>query len=99
VNSPILVISPKARDDLKNIYQYGVRNWGATHAAKYLDTLSAQLWSLKKHPKIGIEREDILANMRCISIERHVVFYRLQTENIEIVRVLHSRQDPQRHIG
>jgi len=31
-------------------------------------------------------------------MESHVVFYQVQSNHIEIVRVLHARQDPNRHI-
>lgn len=47
---------------------------------------------------MGIESEELLPNMRSFSIDSHVVFYRLQQSQVEIVRVLHGRQDPRHHI-
>jgi len=93
-----LVLSPRSLDDLKGIYQYGVLNWGAVQASDYLDTLKAYFWKLTEQPKIGVEREELLLHMRSFSVEHHIVFYRLQSDYIEIVRVLHTRQDPQLHI-
>jgi toxin ParE1/3/4 len=93
-----LIVSPIARDDLKDIHQYGVRNWGVDQAASYLDLLKSQFWLLTEHPRMGIDRATLAPAMRSLSVGSHVVFYRLQAAHIEIVRILHGRQDPQRHI-
>jgi toxin ParE1/3/4 len=93
-----LVISPAARDDLKQIYQYAARNWGAPRAASYLDHLKERLWHLAEHPEMGVSRDEILPAMRSVTADSHVVFYRLQDPQVQIVRVLHTRQDPRLHI-
>lgn len=93
-----LIISPIARDDLKDIYQFGMRSWGEAQSSKYLDTLKVHFWTLTEQPKMGIEREELLPNMRSFPVESHVIFYRLEAKQIEIIRVLHERQDPIRHI-
>ncbi len=93
-----LIISPIARDDLKKIYQYGTLNWGKARASRYIDHLKAQFWSLTEHPERGIERDELLSAMRSITLESHVIFYRTKNQQLELIRVLHGRQDPQRHI-
>lgn len=93
-----LVISPIAQDDLKNISQFGIHNWSKSQSSKYLDTLKAHLWTLTEQPKMGVERDELLLNMRSFPVESHVIFYRLKLEQIEIIRILHGRQDPKRHI-
>ena len=93
-----LVISPAALNDLKKIYQFGTLNWGTSRASNYLDSLKKQFWTLAEHPQMGIEREELFVAMRSLVIESHVIFYRTSKQKIEIVRVLHGRQDPQRHI-
>ena len=47
---------------------------------------------------MGAEREELLPDMRSFSVDSHVVFYRLQQSQVEVVRVLHGRQDPRRYI-
>ena len=98
MNSQILVISPLARDDLKTIYQYGVVTWGKSQASCYLGNLKNQFWNLARHPKMGMERDELLSTMRSHVVESHVVFYRLKGKQVEIIRVLHGRQVPQRYI-
>ena len=93
-----LFIAPAAAADLKEIYQYGLRQWGQTQSESYLEKLKIQLWSLTEQPLMGTERPELLAGMRSLPIERHILFYRVNATRVEIVRVLHGRQDPQRHL-
>lgn len=92
-----LVVSPLSRDDLKGIFQYGLRNWGEPQAAAYFELFKNHLWNLTEQPKTGVERKVLLPNLRSFPVESHVVFYRLQNKRIEIVRIFYGRQDPQRH--
>jgi toxin ParE1/3/4 len=93
-----LVISPAAKSDLKEIYQYGVQQWGAEQSAHYLDAIKQRLWLLLTQPMLGAERPELLTNTRSLAIQSHIVFYRLNDDQIEIIRVLHARQDPLRHL-
>ena len=93
-----LVISPSAQDDLKNIFQYSLNNWGETQAIEYLDALKTQLWTLTEQPLIGIERSELLPDLFSFPVESHIIFYRKTSTRIEIVRILHRRQDPQRNL-
>lgn len=93
-----LVISPVARDDLQGIYQFGLRNWGQERASKYLQNLKERFLALTEQPLIGIERPELLTKMRSFPVDSHIVFYRIRPGKIEIIRVLHGRQDPNRHI-
>ncbi|KIH75427.1 toxin ParE1/3/4 [Geoalkalibacter ferrihydriticus] len=91
-----LVISPAARDDLRDIYLFSLRNWGQNQSSKYIENLKECLWSLTERPHIGMERPELLPEIRSFPIESHIVFYQVQSKHITIVRVLHSRQDPNR---
>jgi toxin ParE1/3/4 len=93
-----LFLAPAARNDLRDIYQYSELNWGTIKATSYLEKLQSQLWNLTVHPMMGLERTTFFANMRSLAVESHVIFYRLQDTRIEIVRVLHKRQDPLYHL-
>jgi len=93
-----LVISPAARDDLRGIYQFGLRNWGENQSSRYLENLKERFWSLTKLPHIGVERPELLPAIRSFPVKSHVIFYQVRSGQIEIIRVLHDRQDPNRHI-
>ena len=93
-----LVISPAAKNDLKDIYQYGLRQWGHAQSESYLSTIKNQFWLLTHQPLMGIERPELLPDTRSLPIESHTLFYRVTANRVEIIRVLHGRQDPQRHL-
>ena len=93
-----LVIAPAARNDLKEIYQYGLRQWGQARSESYLSTLKNQFWLLTQQPLMGTERPELLPDTRSLPVESHTLFYRVTTNRVEIIRVLHGRQDPQRHL-
>lgn len=95
--SPQLVIAPAAKNDLKDIYQYGLRQWGQARSESYLSTLKSQFWLLTQQPLMGSERPELLPDARSLPINSHTLFYRVTANRVEIIRVLHGRQDPQRH--
>ena len=93
-----LVIAPAARNDLKEIYQYGLRQWGQAQSESYLSTIKDQFWLLTQQPLMGTERSELLPDARSLPIQSHTLFYRVNADKVEIIRVLHGRQDPQRHL-
>lgn len=93
-----LVIAPAAKNDLKGIYQYGLRQWGQAQSDNYLLAIKHQLWLLTEQPLIGVERPELLPHIRSLPIQSHILFYRVTANQLEIIRVLHARQDPQRHM-
>ena len=93
-----LAIAPAAKNDLKDIYQYGLRQWGQTQSENYLENIKQQIWTLAEQPLIGVDRSELLSGARSLTIESHTLFYRVTCDAVEIIRVLHGRQDPQRHL-
>ena len=93
-----LVIAPAAKNDLKDIYQYGLRQWGQSQSESYLSTIKKQFWLLAQQSLMGTERPELLPDTRSLPIESHTLFYRVTVNRVEIIRVLHGRQDPQRHL-
>jgi toxin ParE1/3/4 len=94
-----LIIAPAAKTDLKDIYQFGLSQWGQAQSDSYLDNLKAHFWYLTEQPLMGIDRSELLPGVRSLPTENHTLFYRVTAETVEIIRVLHSRQDPQRHLN
>lgn len=95
----LLVFTPAAKADLKEIYRYGLQQWGQDQSLRYLEKLKNKLWSLTELPFMGVERSALVVGMRSLSVESHIVFYRVTTNQIDIVRVLHARQDLTHVIG
>ncbi len=88
----------RAKQDLKNIWLYTYETWGEAQADQYFDELDNGLKTLGHNPDIGKNRDSIREGYRSFQINRHVVFYKVASSTIQIVRVLHVRMDPERHL-
>jgi toxin ParE1/3/4 len=54
--------------------------------------------ALLRHPGSGEARDDVGKGLRCVFMERHVIFYRNAGDAIVVIRVLHQRMDVKLHI-
>jgi len=84
--------SQKARSDLTEIWLYiAERNPAA--ADRVLDEIERVYRLLATRPRIGRERPEIKAGIRSLGVMSWIIFYRIEEEFIEIVRVLHGARD------
>ena len=61
--------------------------------------LDAAFSDLTVHPLMGRDCSDIRPGYRKYGIGKHLVFYRqIESEEIEIVRILHERMDVGQHL-
>jgi toxin ParE1/3/4 len=93
-----LKLTACAQDDLEQIADYSVANWGQRQADFYLEQLEKAFYSLLENPYLGKSRDDIKVGYRSLLIEKHLIFYRLINEQLEIMRILHCRMDVIRHL-
>jgi len=90
--------NPLAENDLLDIWEYSYNKWGADQATEYLLQLEIGMQGLTSNPNIGKSRTAVRDGYRSIQINRHVIYYRLKGELIDIVRVLHERMIPDKHL-
>ena len=88
----------RAKQDLKKIWLYTYKKWGEAQADQYFDELDNGLKTLCHNPNIGKNRDAIRAGYCSFQINRHAVFYKVTASTIQIIRVLHVRRDPERHL-
>ena len=65
---------------------------------RYVDTLHERFTSLARNPEQGRRRDELGRDHRSIVHGSHVVFYRCTVRDLIIVRVLHGRMNPERHL-
>ncbi|WP_447970318.1 type II toxin-antitoxin system RelE/ParE family toxin [Nitrospira sp. M1] len=56
------------------------------------------MWRLGNNPLGGKSQDKVRKGYRSIHINRHVIYYRLIGETIDIVRMLHERMIPETHL-
>lgn len=74
------------------------RNGGEAQADKYLDELDSGIKRLAYNSDLGIQRDHVRDGYRVLFVASHAVYYTVTSTTIHIVRILHGRMDPERHL-
>jgi toxin ParE1/3/4 len=88
-----LRVSDGAIANLADIYRFTDERWGPEKADEYAATLQATFIELCQYPSIGRRRSEIPRGMRVWPVGRHLIIYLPTDEELQIVRVVHIRQD------
>jgi toxin ParE1/3/4 len=88
-----LVWSPEAADDLLTIWRWGAAHFSADVADAHLRDINHAAQNLIDFPNSGVKRDQIIPNIRSVIVYPTVVFYRIGTHSIEIVRVVDGRRN------
>ena len=91
-------LSPAARADVEEIWDYTLRHWGEAQAERYMRNIGDACEALGNGTPTGRSAEDIRAGYRKAAAGSHVMFYRVRADVVEIVRILHRSMDVGRHI-
>ncbi len=93
-----LTFSDKARSDLRRIYAYlSVRNTPA--ADTLLRRINEKFVSLSRFPFIGRPRPIFGSGLRGVLAGSYIIFYIADSDQIEIVRVIHGSMDIDEEFG
>lgn len=94
------LLSPAARADLEQIWDYTHDRWGADQAEEYLRELQHAIERAATNPRIGRPCDEIRPGYRKLAAGSHTLFYRLTPAHdvVDVVRVLHQRMDVDRHL-
>jgi toxin ParE1/3/4 len=93
-----VVVSPAAEADLAGIHDFTYATWGETQAATYIDILVARFKWLAVNRPLWRARDDLLPGLFGRYEGRQLIVFRDGGDPVQIVRVLHQRMDPARHL-
>ena len=91
-------VSALAESDLIGVWQYSFEEWGPDQADRYLDELDSNIKLLADNLDLGIKRDFVSDGYRVLFVASHAVYYTVTPSTIHIIRVLHGRMDPARHL-
>jgi toxin ParE1/3/4 len=86
-------ITPRAKEDLKNIGRYTLKNWGKKQRDTYLTDLDRRFAWLAENLGMGKSRPDVQEGYYCFPQGSHLVFYVLRDNGIDIIGVPHQNRD------
>jgi toxin ParE1/3/4 len=98
-DKPQVKYSIRATAELKDIWEYSARMWSATQANKYTDKIEATCRILARNTRLGRRYEGLPTPLLRYRVGRHVIFFTVLPDGIEIVRILHDSMDFASRIG
>ena len=91
-------LSPRAQRDLDAVFDYTMAQWGLPQAMRYTDLIEGTCADLAEAPQQAQGCAHIRPAYRRRSVEQHVIYFRLTSYGVAIVRILHQRMDTARHL-
>lgn len=92
-------LTPAAQRDLSSIWDYTADHWSMPQAETYIGEIRSAIERIAEDPRRGRTCGEVRDGYRRYAIGSHVLFYRDHADgSVDIIRVLHQRMDPTRHL-
>ncbi|BAO84626.1 MULTISPECIES: type II toxin-antitoxin system RelE/ParE family toxin [Comamonadaceae] len=92
-----VAFSPAAQADIGEIWDYSADRWGPDQADNYIDAIRDACYALARGTKHGRPAE-VLPDFQKYLCGSHVVYFLNYPDHLDVIRVLHQRQDAERHL-
>jgi len=87
-----LLLAPRAKEDILEIWEF-IAAHDEVAADRYIDHLRDRALELIAFPQLGRTRDEIQPGLRSLLARNHLIFYRLQDAEIQVLRILHGSMD------
>jgi toxin ParE1/3/4 len=91
-------LSPRAKSDIEEIWNYTESHWGFNQAEQYIRELWRHAEIIASRPKTGRPCPEVRTGYYKCRAGSHFLFYRMTGDGVDIVRILHERMDFKRHL-
>ncbi|MEO5911842.1 MAG: type II toxin-antitoxin system RelE/ParE family toxin [Pelobium sp.] len=86
-------ISVEAQNDLENIWLYTYETLSKEQADRYYNLILNEIEYLAGNPDSGEDYNHIRKGYLRSKVKSHLIFYKVNSEEIEIIRILHQQMD------
>jgi toxin ParE1/3/4 len=90
-------LSPLAEADLEEIWLYTLKNWSIEQADTYHRNFVVAFEALAAGSKRG-RASDVRPGYQKYLCGSHVVYFLDYSDRLDVIRILHQRQDAERHL-
>ena len=90
---PKFFLTRRALNDLKEIYEYSLEQWGEITADTYISRLYDEMRKVANSPETGRIRQDRSYPYLMAPIEKHYAIYKKISGGIIIATILHNMRD------
>ena len=87
-----LLLSFRAKEDLLEIWEF-IADHDEVAADRYIDHLRDRASELLDFPELGRVRDEIQPGVRSLLARNHLLFYRLEDQEVQVLRILHGSMD------
>jgi toxin ParE1/3/4 len=91
-------LAPKARQDFIDILRCTGETWGPNQLLVYRGKLDDALQAISANPLAGHCRVDLPPTHRAYLVGSHGIVYRIGSDSVGVVRILHQRMSLARHL-
>lgn len=91
-------LSPEAQESLRQIKAYSIQQFGAERTRLYLQDILNCFRALAENPHQGLSRDELKPGYFSSFVGTHTIYYRIKSDRIEIIDVLHQSMEPERHL-
>ena len=88
-----LIYSRRAASDIDRIAAFSVARFGVEVAGDYLTGLELACELLREFPEMAAIYPRVRPEIRCLIYRSHRIFYRVDEEQVLVVRVLHHTRE------
>jgi len=88
-----LEFSPNAASNLDQIELYVMDESDAVTADRLIDQILDRCEGLADMPRMGRKRDEIAPGVRSVTTGSYAIYYRINTDKVEILRVWHTSRD------
>jgi toxin ParE1/3/4 len=92
-------LTPQAKADLDDIWEYTAKRWSSDQAEVYIRALDATFGLLVLNPRLGRSIDDIRKGYFKFPTASYILIYRVNKAQVEIVRILHKSSDVEAKLG
>lgn len=93
-----VIIRPEAEVDIEGIADYTIEQWGADQARHYVGDLRRAIERLAVNGLRRPEEAEVFPGLRRARSGHHLIFYLIDDERVDVIRVLHERRDAIRQL-
>lgn len=86
-------LTPRALEDLEEIWRYSAEIWSVMQADRYTDELARVFETIAALPTIARERTEFDPPVRIHTHESHLIVYVVAHDYVAILRLLGGRQE------
>ncbi|EGR7208303.1 type II toxin-antitoxin system RelE/ParE family toxin [Salmonella enterica subsp. enterica serovar Typhimurium] len=91
-------LTPKASEDLENIWHYGWQHFGEIQADRYINHLS-EIFSIMSANNIGTPRPELGEYIYALPFKRHIIYFIQSVTEVIVIRILSQNQDAGKYVN